>query len=91
MKAKNEEDMVGKKEVQSLTDTCRVCSLSVGVCREEVWHIEGRGMISRPIGEKLRSWRRQRMSIISSAKEVMFLPAFGLFVSKITLKVMNGF
>jgi len=41
--------------LQVLTDTWRACSLSLGVCREEVWHIEGRGMITRPIGGKWES------------------------------------
>lgn len=42
--------------VQALTDIWSACSLSMGVCREEVWHMEGRGMIIRPIGGKCESW-----------------------------------
>lgn len=44
------------QENKPLTDIWRACSLSMGVWSEAVWHIEGRGMIIRPIGGKCESW-----------------------------------
>lgn len=49
--------------VKALTDTWSAWSLSMGVCREEVWHIAGRGMITLPIGGKWESWEGQKLSV----------------------------
>ena len=50
MKADKQKGDKNNKEMRSLTDNCRACSLSLGVCREEVWHVEGRGIIIQPTG-----------------------------------------
>lgn len=43
----------------SLTGTFRAWSLSLGIWREDVWHIDGRGIITLPTGGKWESCGRK--------------------------------